>query len=122
MGCVKCGGACYCDIRIITLKGFQMGTIKAKGQIMKDLYVPTRLEIETNWQKSTAYGGRSLCSYIDWNTTNKLSCQWDKIWSTRTDDVSYIEGMFNSEPDYSDLAYLLRALSLNMLLDDNNIN
>ena len=91
---------------------------------MKDLlYQRTREAIEHNWQITEDISGRALCSFMDWNTTHDLGLQWHKIWNTRTTNVIYMEGLYHhdNKDDYKELTYLLRALSLNMILDDNNV-
>ena len=77
----------------------------------------TRQEIETKWLHTV---GKPLCLF----TSNVgLRGEWDKVWaSARYDhDLLYINCAFAGDRHVQDLTYLTRALSLNMLLDDNEV-
>jgi len=90
----------------------------------------TREEIERLWvQESDGYSygySKPLCSLMFEVGNSDLIRRWDKIWYSQK--YNYISDYFDdgyydynpiSSEDYYVLSYLLRALSLNILLDDN---
>ena len=87
----------------------------------------TRKKIEQLWiDRNVFRSGMSLSAFLG-NVVNSsdLTNQWCNIWRTQKlrliDDCyfnNYIDNNISID-DYADLCYLLRSLSLNMLLDDN---
>ncbi len=77
----------------------------------------TRLEIEQAWIDQSYFMGALLCRFT---IGTKLRRGWFKVWyrehgfiSDKFSDVHFL--------DKEVLSYLTRALSLNMLLDDNEV-
>lgn len=87
----------------------------------------TREEIEKLWLKDN--GGRSfgrlLCRFMYEVGDSNLISQWNGVWGSQKHncisdyycDDYYCDTI--SIEDYCNLTYLLRALSLNILLDNN---
>ncbi len=87
----------------------------------------TRKEIEKLWIEESIERryGKPLCDFMYEVGNDDLIRQWDEIWDSQK--YSYISDYFDddyyyktiSSENYYVLSYLLRALSLNILLDDN---
>lgn len=79
-----------------------------------------REEIEKAWVKESEkyYGGEALCWFLKKHYTEAES-NWCSTWKKQEFFAIYC--YFGAVFDYNtaDLTYLCRALSLNMLLDDN---
>ena len=90
----------------------------------------TREEIEQLWIEVSTdiMFGKPLCDFMYLVGNSDLEGQWNKIWGNQNytyisdyfDDDYYWLSLINSE-DYYTLSYLLRALSLNILLDDMEV-
>ena len=90
-----------------------------------------REEIERNWRAESSFGfgrGHPLCSFAK-RHAEELIDPFKKVWDSRTPLGLGHGYMYMRTPGYMDEylgemcdneeAYLLRALTLNMLLDDN---
>jgi hypothetical protein len=78
--------------------------------------------IEYRWLKYLESDGRALCGFFKWNCQSKLDKSWQIVWDG---ECGYIGENFitfdNDSYDRQVLTYLTRALSLHMLLDDNDV-
>ena len=86
----------------------------------------TRKQVENKWLKKSKEqserglnSGVSLCMFLRNLDSNALSYRWEAVWCTPRRLRVYIASYFEDESDQGDLSYLCRALSLHMLLDDN---
>ena len=79
--------------------------------------ITPRQTIEGNWilQSGTYGSGMALCSFIRTNNDDTLQIGWNKVWQLH----GYINRLHQFDNDVNALTYLTRALTLNMLLDDN---
>lgn len=84
---------------------------------MKKKY--NREEIERAWVEESVkkLSGIPLCSFIDYSKFLAIRKAWNQVWDKQS--KVYMYAYFQRESYFSDLTYLCRALSLNMLLDDN---
>ena len=84
----------------------------------------TRKEIEYLWQLGVEPrgAGKSLCGFVGSECGDSLYYKWEEIWGERgymengSQPPVYILYYFQRD---NDMTYLCRALSLNILLDDN---
>ncbi len=84
----------------------------------------TREQIETSWlSENRTNRGTPLCRFTS-DINLCLGYKWHEIWHTDDNPHLMVSGLYYKpiHTDYIDeLTYLTRALSLNMLLDDNNV-
>jgi len=62
--------------------------------------------------------GPTLCNFTA-NQSYDLGQAFKKVWDIRPNRPTFITGLFIDEPCQDELTYLCRALTLNILLDDN---
>ena len=79
-----------------------------------------REQIEQDWIDESSEDGKSLCRFInDKDLHYMLIKAWIEVWYSEEREHSYIHNYFYGDQERLELSYLCRALTLNMLLDDN---